>query len=96
MLEAKSTASFGRDVKRMQRKHRDLTKLKQVMQLILMDTDTAKDELRRRHNAHRLSGEWADTRECHIANEGDWLLLWIRNTTTVTFVRTGSHDDLFN
>ena len=45
---------------------------------------------------HRLQGEYKDCWECHI--KPDWLLIWIEDvhTDTVTFIRTGTHADLFS
>ena len=51
--------------------------------------------LRRRHNMHRLSGGWAGRSECHVANSGDWLVIWSSNDSVAFFERTGSHDELF-
>ncbi|MFT9239819.1 MAG: type II toxin-antitoxin system YafQ family toxin [Bifidobacterium aquikefiri] len=73
-----------------------MDKLKDVMRLIIEDSAESTMLLGSRHNAHRLNGQWSDCSECHVHNEGDWLLIWIRNDTTVTFLRTGSHDELFN
>ena len=46
---------------------------------------------------HSLKGEWSDSRECHIG--GDFLLIYRLQgkspKETVTFVRTGTHSDLF-
>lgn len=42
-----------------------------------------------------LRGEWSGSRECHVANAGDWLVIWRDEDTFVTFQRPGSHDDLF-
>jgi mRNA interferase YafQ len=40
-----------------------------------------------RFRDHKLSGDWKDFRECHIGP--DW-------ADEITFVRTGSHADLFD
>ena len=96
MLTSSFTPAFERDIKRLQRKHQDVSALKEVIGLIVADSPEAKDELRRRHQAHRLSGVWADVSECHIDNHGDWLLIWVRDDTTASFLRTGSHDELFS
>jgi mRNA interferase YafQ len=44
---------------------------------------------------HVLFGCYNDHRECHI--EPDWLLIYFIDIeqNTITFVRTGSHSDLF-
>ena len=53
------------------------------------------EELRRRHNMHTLSGNWRVRYECHVANAGDWLVIWSSNDSVALFERTGSHDELF-
>ena len=95
MLAARYTSHFERDAKRLDRKHVDLTPLKEVINLILADTREAKRELKRHHDAHRLKGEWAGSNECHVANAGDWLVVWRTGNGLATFQRTGSHDDIF-
>ena len=52
------------------------------------------DALKRRHNIHRPSGAWAGRSECHVANSGDWLVIWSPNGKVAFFGRTGSHDEL--
>ncbi|MBN1684294.1 MAG: type II toxin-antitoxin system YafQ family toxin [Gammaproteobacteria bacterium] len=42
---------------------------------------------------HLLKGNYSDCYECHI--EPDWLLIYLIQKTTITFVRTGTHTDLF-
>jgi mRNA interferase YafQ len=44
---------------------------------------------------HDLKGEWAGSRECHIANAGDWLVIWREGNGLAVFQRTGPHDGLF-
>lgn len=51
--------------------------------------------LKRRHNMHRLSGSWAGRNEYHVANSGDWLVIWSANDEVAFFERTGGHDELF-
>jgi len=43
---------------------------------------------------HQLIGNMKDYRECHLG--GDWLLIYQLSDNTVTFVRTGSHSELFD
>ena len=33
--------------------------------------------------------------ECHVANSGNWLVIWSSNDEVAFFERTGSHDELF-
>ena len=50
--------------------------------------------LARKHVNHPLKGEYGDCRECHI--EPDWLLIYLIKGNSITFIRTGTHADLFN
>ena len=43
VLNAEYTKAFQRDIKRLKRKHVDFTELKNVIRLVLEDTDEAKD-----------------------------------------------------
>ena len=67
----------------------------QVIDLVLQNTPESMDILKRRHNMHRLSGNWTGRNECHVANSGDWLVIWSSNEEVAFFERTGSHDELF-
>ena len=42
---------------------------------------------------HPLKGEWADHRECHVG--GDFLLIYLPEEGSITFVRCGTHAELF-
>lgn len=95
MLRPNYTPRFEKDVKKLRRKHMSLNPLREVMQLILEDSPQAQSELKRRHGMHSLKGEWHGSLECHIANTGDWLLIWATTKEEAFFQRTGSHDDLF-
>ena len=94
-LLPEDTPTFERDVKRLKRKYVELEPLKDVIRLILENSSESLEELRRRHNMHDLKGEWKGSSECHIANAGDWLLVWRTNSRLAVFQRTGSHDDIF-
>ena len=39
--------------------------------------------------------EWLGSHECHVANAGDWLVVWRADNKLAVFQRTGSHDDIF-
>ena len=45
------------------------------------------------HRDHKLIGDYALRRECHI--ESDWLLIYKMQGNTITFERIGTHSDLF-
>lgn len=88
----KRTSIFKRDYKRYKNKHYDMSKLKDVIQLIL---DRKVNILQTQYKDHFLRGQWQGYRELHIEN--DWLLIYkIDNDNLIlTLVRTGSHDNLF-
>lgn len=95
MLQADFTSQFQRDIKRLQRKHTNLTPLKQLIKLVLLNTPESLEELRRRHNMHTLKGEWAGSRECHVTNSGNWLVIWREGRQLAFFQRNGTHEELF-
>ncbi|WP_090847412.1 type II toxin-antitoxin system RelE/ParE family toxin [Parafannyhessea umbonata] len=94
-LKAQFSPAFARDVKRLRKKHVDDGPLAEVIDLIIENTPEALDELRRRHRMHDLVGKWSGSSECHVANAGDWLLIWTSNDEIALMERTGSHDELF-
>ena len=94
MLKPDYSSAFQRDIKRLKKKHVDFIPLKEVIQLVLEDTEESKETLRRRHRAHRLTGDLDGVIECHVGNVGDWLTLWIRDDDIAFFLRTGTHDEV--
>lgn len=46
-----------------------------------------------KYKEHPLSGDYIGNMECHI--QPDWLLIYALTEDSVTFVRTGTHSDLF-
>lgn len=95
MLESDFAPAIRRDIKRLQKKHVDTSKLRPIIRLILENTVEAREELIRRHNMHMLSGAWDGSCECHVCNVGDWLLVWAVRDGTAYFQRTGTHDEIF-
>jgi len=81
-------ARFRRDVKLAQRREKDMSKLRQLI-VLLIDGDP----LPARYKDHPLSGDWEHHRDCHI--EPDWLLLYKIDGNDLYLVGTGSHADLF-
>lgn len=95
-LSAEFSTAFSRDLKKKARRRNwDLEELKELIDLVLENTSESQEILKRRHNMHRLSGSWAGRSECHVANSGDWLVIWSSNDEVAFFERTGSHDELF-
>jgi mRNA interferase YafQ len=82
------TRQFERDLKRMQRRDKNVVKLK-----ILLQTLAAEEPLDPIHRDHKLLGKWQGRRECHV--ESDWLLIYKIEMERIIFERTGTHSDLF-
>lgn len=96
VLRAKFAPAFGRDLKKKAGKRRwNLEELEKVIDLVLENSTESLEVLRTRHGMHRLSGKWAGSNECHVANAGDWLVVWRVEGGLAYFQRTGSHDELF-
>ena len=82
------TSQFKKDFKRIKKRGKDLSKLKEVVSVI------AKSEvLEERHRDHSLNGKWTGSRDCHI--EPDWILIYRVDGDSLFLERTGSHSDLF-
>lgn len=79
---------FEKDLKRVNKRRKDLQKLKKVVRHLVNA-----NPLPKKHADHALKGEYTNCRECHI--EPDWLLIYFIQNDHITFVRTGSHSDLF-
>lgn len=95
-LTAEFSAAFSRDLKKKAKRRKwDLSELQKLIDLVLQNTPESMDILKRRHNMQRLGGNWAGRNECHVANSGDWLVIWSSNEEVAFFERTGSHDELF-
>ena len=95
-LAAKFAPAFSRDLKKNAvRRNWNLAELEEVIDLVLENTAESTETLKQRHHMHRLSGKWAGSSECHVANAGDWLVIWRVDSGIAYFQRTGSHDELF-
>ena len=82
--------AFHKDWERLGRSGRfDLKRLEEVM-LLLIANDAPLDP---EWFDHPLKGDWADHRECHVG--GDFLLIYTADDRQITFVRAGTHADLF-
>lgn len=87
-LSAEFSAAFSRDLKKKAARRKwNLDELRKFIDLVIENTPESMAILRRRHNMHRLEGRWAERSECHVANSGDWLVIWSSNER-VAFFRT--------
>jgi mRNA interferase YafQ len=83
------SGQFRRDVKRAEKRGKDLRKLRRLLELLI-----AGEELAASYKDHPLKGDWSGCRDAHI--EPDWLLIYRVVGDELHLVRTGSHADLFN
>jgi mRNA interferase YafQ len=82
------TTAFKKDLKRQRKRGKSRQKLEAIMNAICRDGDAPLS-----CRPHNLIGNYHGKRECHI--EPDWLIIFTVTDETVTFYRTGTHNDLF-
>jgi len=89
MLEPIYTTRFRKQFKLLQRRGKEMQKLREVMEMIINE-----EPLPPNHCNHPLHGEWEGAFDCHI--QGDWILIYEpdHKAHTVAFHRTGTHSDL--
>ena len=90
MLDLVMTTQFRKDLKRINKRGKDLSLLKDVLQTLREE-----QALEEKYHDHALTGNNIGFRECHI--QPDWLLVYAINKEELilTASRTGSHSDLF-
>jgi mRNA interferase YafQ len=88
LREIVRSTAFKKDVKRAEKRGKDMAKLKAVILLLLED-----QLLPERLKDHPLKGDWIGYRDLHI--EPDWLLLYKLTEGELRLARTGTHSDLF-
>ncbi|MCE3239435.1 MAG: damage inducible protein [Gammaproteobacteria bacterium] len=88
MLIPSHKNSFKKDVKLMKKRGKDIKKLYSIISDLIRQKPLSKKTM-----DHPLIGEYSDCRECHI--EPDWLLIYLIKNKMITFIRTGTHADLF-
>ncbi|MDD5273334.1 MAG: type II toxin-antitoxin system YafQ family toxin [Methylovulum sp.] len=84
------TKKFQKELEKCKRRNLKISEIKEVMGLLI-----ANKPLEPKHKNHPLMGDYLGCYECHI--RPDWLLVYILDDeeNTITFVRTGTHADLF-
>lgn len=90
MLTLKTTTQFNKDLKLIKKRGYNIKKLEKIVDRLLNQ-----EVLEEKYRDHKLQGDYAGCRECHI--EPDWLLIYYveNNVLTLTLSRTGTHSDLF-
>ncbi len=89
MLTPVLSGRFKRDVRRAEKRGKDMSKLKVVLDLLIDMTP-----LPAAYRDHALKGDWQGFRDLHI--EPDWLLLYRVEGAELQLARTGTHSDLFD
>ncbi len=88
MRSIRRDTQFKRDVKRTQKRGKDMGKLKDIIRVLINA-----EKLPTKNKDHQLKGLLKDCRECHI--EPDWLLIYRISGSELCLIRTGTHSDLF-
>ncbi len=88
MIKFRNTKQFRKDLKRMIKSGKNVDKFREVAEKLIEEVP-----LESQYKNHKLVGKYKGQRECHL--EPDWLLIYYIKEDTITFVRTGSHADLF-
>ncbi|SFU88782.1 type II toxin-antitoxin system YafQ family toxin [Halomonas korlensis] len=88
MLTPVRSSQFKRDIKRVQKRGKDMTRLRTLLGLLLEEVP-----LPEHYQDYPLRGNWKGYRDAHI--EPDWLLLYCVVDDELHLARTGSHADLF-
>ncbi len=86
----KPSKKFQKDLKRAKKRGYDIDLITEVIKILANG-----EALPKKYNDHKLSGNYAGCRECHITP--DWLLIYeiADNELILYLTRTGTHSDLF-
>lgn len=81
---------FQKELEKCKRRGLNTDEIREVMCKLIENKP-----LEPRNKNHPFSGEYTGCFECHI--RPDWLLVYMLDdgANTITFVRTGTHSDLF-
>jgi mRNA interferase YafQ len=93
MLKVIFTKQMKRDVRRMQRRGKNMGKLALTLRLLV-----TQEPMPPNYRDHQLSGNLKDFRKCHVGGEGDWLLMYqiFEDKLVLSASGTGTHSDLFD
>jgi mRNA interferase YafQ len=87
-MKVSQTSQFKKDVKKQQKRGKDLSKLKSAIGILLSGQD-----LPSKYKDHALTGNWGGNRDCHV--EPDWILIYQLREDELRLERTGTYADLF-
>ncbi len=83
------SSQFKRDVKRAEKRCKDIGKLRSLLTLLIKKKPLPQGCL-----DHSLKGDWNGFRDAHI--ESDWLLIYRVAGNELHLARTGTHADIFD
>ena len=84
-----TSSKFRRDVKRLEKRGKDMGKLRVVMAILIEEQPLPSGYL-----DHPLRGSWQGFRDLHV--EPDWILIYRVVGQEIQFARSGTHADLFD
>ena len=88
MKRVSQTTQFSRDVKKVRKRGKELSKLQGIVNQLALGKP-----LPDKHRDHALVGHWQPSRDCHV--EPDWILIYTADEKSLRLERTGTHSDLF-
>ncbi|AHB11052.1 type II toxin-antitoxin system mRNA interferase toxin, RelE/StbE family [Zymomonas mobilis] len=88
MLTPIRSSKFKKDIKKLQKRGKDMEKLKKAILYLINE-----QALPPTYRNHILSGDWSGYYDLHL--EPDWLLLYKITDMELLLARTGSHSDIF-
>ena len=90
MYQVIYTRRMRRDIRRVQRRGKDISKL-----ILVLDLLSRGETLPEIYRDHQLKGDLEDLRECHI--ESNWLLVYRIDEGELILLATatGTHADIF-
>ena len=88
----RSAKSFRRGVRLAAKRGYDMAKLEHTITLL-----AGGGPLPPNYRDHPLKGNYQGYRECHVAGDGDWLLIYkiFEDKLILVLTETGTHADLF-
>jgi mRNA interferase YafQ len=89
VLTPRRLSQFKRDVRKAEKRGKDMDKLRVLLVLLI-----AEQPLLAHYRNHPLKGDWAGYWDAHI--EPDWLLIYRVEGDELQLARTGTHADIFN
>ncbi|MDR1705788.1 MAG: type II toxin-antitoxin system YafQ family toxin [Clostridiales bacterium] len=82
------SGQFKKDYKLVKKRGNDVDELKRIFTELIKG-----NRLPPQNKDHALSGDYQGCRECHV--KPDLLVIYQTDLTEITFIRVGTHSDLF-